>query len=105
MHEINKIIARHSVKFYSKAWKHRNDIMHDLVKHTSFVIDQYKKIKDLILAENRADMKKYLRAQELDVKKCDTACIRHQNVSTLKKRKVIKEEKVSDIGFFVRDFY
>ena len=58
MHEINKVIVRHIVNFYAKAWQHRNDVMHDLVKNRSFVIDWYEKIKDFILTENRTDMKK-----------------------------------------------
>ena len=62
MHEIIKVIVRHSVKLYAKGWQHLNDIMNDPVKHRSFVIDWYEKIKDLILAENRRDMKKYLGA-------------------------------------------
>ena len=44
--------------------------------------------------ENRPDMKKYLHAQGLHVEKCDTACIRHWNISTLKMRKITKEEKI-----------
>ena len=74
---INKVIVRHSVKFYAKAWQHRNDIVHDPIKCRSFVIDWCEKIKDLIIAENRPDMKKYLCAKELDVEKCDTAYIRN----------------------------
>ena len=70
MHNTNKVIARHSVKFYAKAWQHRNDVMHDPVKHRSFVIDWYEQIKDLILAEKSPDIKKYLRSQELDVEEC-----------------------------------
>ena len=29
MHSINKIISKHSVKFYLEPWKHRNKVKHD----------------------------------------------------------------------------
>ena len=68
--------------------------MHDPVKFRSFAINWYKKNKDLMPKENRPDMKKYLHAQGLHVEKCDTACIRHWNISTLKMKKITKEEKI-----------
>ena len=55
--EINKILVRNSVTFYSEAWKKRNEVMHDLEKYKSFVCNWYKNVKDMIVRENRPKMK------------------------------------------------
>ena len=36
---LNKIIARQSVLFCAEAWRHRNEVLRDPLKHKSFVID------------------------------------------------------------------
>ena len=38
LHEINKIIIRNSVWFYSAVWKQRNDTLHSPEKYKTFVI-------------------------------------------------------------------
>ena len=35
--EINKILVRNSVTFYSEAWKKRNEVMHDPEKYKLFI--------------------------------------------------------------------
>ena len=35
--EINKILVRNSVTFYSEAWKKRNEVIHDPEKYKSFI--------------------------------------------------------------------
>ena len=37
MHTLNKIIVKHSIKFYSKAWNHRNEVKHNPHKYKEFV--------------------------------------------------------------------
>ena len=47
--EINKILVRNSVTFYSEAWKKRNEVIYDPEKYKSFVCNWYKNIKDMIV--------------------------------------------------------
>ena len=75
--QINKIIVKQSVLFYAEAWKNRNDIMHNQDNYRTFVIDWYNKVVALIERDNRPEMLKYLRAQRLNVDRCDSAYI-HQ---------------------------
>ena len=70
------------------------------MKFKSFVIDWHKNIIDLIDRENRPAMKKYLRAQKINADRCDDACIRQWNLSTLKTRKMSEIEKINDIRMF-----
>ena len=37
MHEVNKLIVKYSIIFYSEAWRHRNEIKHDSNKYKEFV--------------------------------------------------------------------
>ena len=87
--------------FYAEAWRHRNEVLHEPLKHKSFVIEWCKNIVELINKENRPEMKRCLRAQEINVEKCDNACIRHWNLNTMQMRKTSKEEKVNDIRRFL----
>ena len=57
---INKIIIKQSVLFYAKAWKHRNEVMHDPAKYCLFVIDWYKNVVESIERDNKPEMHKYL---------------------------------------------
>ena len=58
MKEINKIIVNKSVKFYSKAWMHRNEIFHKLEAYRSHVIDWYERLKNEILEGNRPNLRR-----------------------------------------------
>ena len=97
MIEVNKIIVRNSVRFYSAAWKQRNDTLHSPENYKMFVTNWYENIIDLINRENRPEMKRYLRQQEIDVQRCDVSYIRHWILGALKMRKITREEKVNDI--------
>ena len=94
---LNKIIVRQSMLFYAKAWRYRNEVLHDPLKHKSFVIEWHKKIIDLINRENRPEMKRHVRAQEINIDQCDNAYMRQWNLSTLQLRKISEEESVNDI--------
>ena len=74
--QINKIIVKQSVLFYAEAWKNRNDIMHNQDNYRSFVIDWYNKVIALIERDNRPKMIKYLRAQRLNIDRCESTYIR-----------------------------
>ena len=87
--------------FYAEACRYRNEVLHEPLKHKSFVIEWCKNIVDLINRENRPEMKRHLRAQETNVENCDKACIRQWNLSTIQMRKTSKEEKVNDIRNFL----
>ena len=76
MKKLNKVIVKCSVVCYSKAWTHRNEIMHDDIKQREFVIDLYGKIVDEIEKGNKPNMKRHVRSQKLDVEKCDAGYIK-----------------------------
>ena len=73
---LNKIIVGQSVLFYAEAWRHRNEVLYEPLKHKSFVIEWCKNIVHLIKRKNRPEMKRHLRAQEINVDQCDNACMR-----------------------------
>ena len=50
--------------------------MHDPDKYKSFVIEWYKNVKDMIMRENRNEIKRYVRTQDLNIKTCNTPYIR-----------------------------
>ena len=61
MHTLNKIIVNHSVKFYSKAQKNRNEVRHDPIKCKEFVKDWYQKVVEMVKNDNRPELNKYVR--------------------------------------------
>ena len=76
MHTINKMIIKHSVKFYSEAWRHRNEIRHDPVKYKEFIIKWYHNVNEMIKEDNRPEVLKYARMQQLDLDQTEVAYIR-----------------------------
>jgi len=97
MKRINKIIVKQSVIYYSKAWKNRNDVLHDTEKYREQVIDWHKRLVENIENSNKPSMRRYVRMQKLDLSKCDTGYIRLWNMSTVKMMKNAKDESVNDI--------
>ena len=81
--QANKIIVRKSAESYSKAWTNRNECFHDKEKHRSHVVEWHERIAKNINEGNRVEIKRCLRSQRIDVEKCDSSCIRLQNISTL----------------------
>ena len=71
--------------------------MYDPDKYKSFVIKWYKNVKDMIMRENRNEIKRYVRTQDLNVETCDAPYIRSWILGTLKMRKITKEETVNNI--------
>ena len=98
---LNKIIIRQSVLFYAEACRHMNEVLHEPLKCESFVIEWYEKVVDVLNKENRQEMKRHLRAQDINVENCDNACIRQWNLSTMQMRKTSKEEKVNETRRFL----
>jgi len=76
MKEINKLIVKHSIIFYSYAWCYRNDILYNSKKYNVFVINWYKKIVKMIKRSNKMCMMNYLRMYRLDPTKCNSSYIR-----------------------------
>lgn len=97
MKKINKIIVKCSVMFYSKAWMHRNEIMHDADKYKEYVVEWHKRIVNKIERGNKPSMRRYLRMQKIDVNKCDVGYIQLWNESTMKMFKQAKSENENDI--------
>ena len=52
------------------------------------------------MQENKPEMRKYMQNQEIDVNTCDASSIRSWILGVLNMRKIVKEEKVNDIGHF-----
>ena len=87
MKKLNKINVKYGVIFYSKPWIHRNEIVHDDEKFREFVIDWHKRIVSDIEKGNKLNMRRHMRLQKLDVKKCDMKHIKLWNESTMKMSK------------------
>ena len=83
--------------FYVKAWKNRNDMMHDSRRYREHVIDWHKRLIEEIEKGNKPSVRKYVRMQQLELDKSNTDYIRLWNMSTMKMMKNAKEEIVNDI--------
>ena len=86
MHTINKMIIKHSVKFYSEAWRHRNKIRHDPVKYKEFIIKWYHNVNEMIKEDNRPEVLKYARMQQLDLDQTEVAYIRQWIIGVMNMR-------------------
>lgn len=63
-----------------------------------------RKLKEMNKRENRDEMRRYLRAQEIDAERCDASCIRTWILGALKMRKLVKEGRANDIRcYFVSE--
>ena len=102
MKNVNRIIVRKSVQFYSKAWMNRNELLHDEQKYRLHVIEWYERIRSAILNGNKPEMKKYLRAQELNVSRCSSSYIRMWNMGATELMRRVPEERMQDIRMFFR---
>ena len=63
---MNKIIIKHSVKFYSEAWKHRNKVKHDTEKFNEFAMKWLKNAREIIANDNRPEMLQCVRMNQLN---------------------------------------
>ena len=54
--QVNKIIVKESVSFYSKSWVQRNEVFHNEDHYRSFIINWYKRVKKEMLKGNRPEM-------------------------------------------------
>ena len=92
MHVLNKIIMKHSVRFYSEAWTHRNEVRHEPAKYKEFVIRWYENVKNMGENDDKSDIRRYVQAQEIDIERCDSAHIRQWIIDLLKIRRIAKTE-------------
>ena len=95
--QMNKVVVKISMTFYSKAWQHQNEVLHDNRKYREYVIEWHRQLNDKIEKGHKLNMKKYVRMQKLDIKKCDTGYIELWNISTTNMMKNAVEEKVNNI--------
>ena len=100
MKKINKILVKCSVTFYSKAWKHRNNIMHNIEAYRQFVIQWHKNVIDLIEKSAKPDMRRYLRTYEINAEKCTNSYIRTWNMKAMAMYKKVQNEESRDIRLF-----
>ena len=97
MKEINRILVRQSVEYYSEAWKQRNDLLHDPNYYKQYIVDWYNNVKNMITNEERMQVQTYLRTQPVDVNCCDASYIKSWILGILQMRKIVKESKRNDI--------
>ena len=81
MRKLNKLIVKHSVTFYSKAWMHRNEIIQKAEKFKEYDIEWHKNLVDIIIHGTKLDMRKYIRLYPIDVTKCSNSYKRRWNVT------------------------
>ena len=101
MHTINKIIVKSSVMFYSEAWRHRNEMKHKPEAYKEFVKLWYSNVREMIERDNRPEVLRYARMQELDLDRCDSAYIVMWIKTILKMRKKAKKVVLQDIRQFL----
>jgi len=101
MKQVNRIIVRKSVEFYSRAWKNHNEILHDKQRYRQYMIEWYERIKSKIRNRNEPEIKKYLRAQELEVNRC-SSYIRTWNMGAIQLIRKVPEKKMQNIRTFFR---
>ena len=100
MKRTNKIIVQQSAKFYSIGWRNRNGILHDELKFQQYIANWHNNIKIMMEQENRPDIRKYAKKQELDIGNCDTSYIRYWKISAMWIWKLTKKEKYTGIRRF-----
>ena len=61
MKKVNKIIVKHSVMFYSKAWVHRNEILHDNEKYHEHIVKWYNNLVKEVENGDKPSVKRYVR--------------------------------------------
>ena len=93
MKKMNKVLVKQSVIFYSKAWAHRNKILHDQETYRKYMIDWYQNIKIMIEISDKPDMRRYLRTYAINVDMCSTRYIKRWNIKALEMFKKNKERK------------
>ena len=97
MHTLNKIIVQHSIKFYSKAWNHRNEVKHNPQKYKEFMRNWYENVIEMVQHENRPELSKYVRMQSINVDQCDAAYVVMWIKSVMAMKKKTKQEVINDI--------
>ena len=102
MKDINKIFVKHSVKYYSKAWKHRNDILHSNEVYRKYVIEWNSNLVSMIQTGNKPEMRKYLRTYVIKVDNCTNSYIQKWNVQAYEMYMKAEKEETRDIRMFFR---
>ena len=104
MHTINKVIIKQSVIFYAKAWRHRNEILHDPNFNKEYTIkwynEEFKRVVEIVVEGNKPEMVKYAKANELNIEQCSTSYIRHWILSLRDMWKKAKSERINDIRLY-----
>lgn len=66
MLDLNKIIVKYSVLFKIEVQKHRNEVIHDPEKIKSSMVKWHENMKNMIINEDRPEMKYHMRMQEIN---------------------------------------
>ena len=97
MHTLNKLILKQSITFYLEAQRHRNEVRHDPGKYREFIHNQYKNVKEMIEKDNRPEVLKNIRMQELNLEQYNVTYVQQWIVGILNMRRIAIEEKSNDI--------
>ena len=97
MHTINRIIVKSSVTFYSEAWKHRNEVRYKPELYKEFVKSWYRNVCEMVEKDNRPEVTRFVKRQELDLNNCDSAYIVEWIKKVMHMRKKAKKEVLSNI--------
>ena len=102
MKRLNKILVKECVKFYLKAWAHRNKTLCNPDKHKQHVREWHKNIVTMINESNKPEMKKYVQMQKLDLNASTNVKIRQWNLQTMRMFKIVRTELLNDIRQYFR---
>ena len=97
MHLANKILVKNSVKFCAEAQNNRNKVFYNPENYKVFFIKWHEQVGEMILRENRDEMKRYLQAQGISTERCDASHIRGWIQDALDMQKRVKEGRVNNI--------
>ena len=85
---LNKILVKKAALFYSKCWKHRNDVYHDEEKQRERLIKWRERIKLQAEMHEPAQVKLFVQGNKIDATRCENETIRMwiYNVNELRKK-------------------
>ena len=86
--KLNKILARHCVKFYNECWKDRNEIIHDEQKQREQLCKWFEKEKSKANQSEYRQIKLYAEQCKIDINrsKCDTIKRWIRNLKRIEKK-------------------
>ena len=98
---LNEIIARESVFFYNKCWKHRNEVQHDPVKQKERMVKWYEKEKERGKKSEYRQIRLYVEKSKLDANACNSDTIKRWIMNLKRIEKKVEKIPATDIRRFM----